>query len=80
MSTPAVSAREAEVLALLGEHLSNAEISARLFISVRTVESHVSALLRKLDEPDRRALSRRAAGMTRTERPRPAPSLPVPLT
>ncbi|MEU1557072.1 LuxR C-terminal-related transcriptional regulator [Streptomyces scabiei] len=80
MSTPAVSAREAEVLALLGEHLSNAEISARLFISVRTVESHVSALLRKLDEPDRRALSRRAADTARAERPRPAPSLPAPLT
>ncbi|MDX3521952.1 ATP-binding protein [Streptomyces scabiei] len=80
MSTPAVSAREAEVLALLGEHLSNAEISARLFISVRTVESHVSALLRKLDEPDRRALSRRAADMARAERPRPAASLPAPLT
>ncbi|MFM9588369.1 ATP-binding protein [Streptomyces scabiei] len=80
MSTPAVSAREAEVLALLGEHLSNAEISARLFISVRTVESHVSALLRKLGEPDRRALSRRAADTARAERPRPAPSLPAPLT
>ncbi|MFE7765829.1 ATP-binding protein [Streptomyces sp. NPDC057438] len=80
MSSPAVSAREAEVLALLGEHLSNAEISARLFISVRTVESHVSALLRKLGEPDRRALSRRAADMARAERPRPAPALPAPLT
>ena len=37
-----VSAREAEVLAAVGEHLTNAEIAARLFISVRTVESHVS--------------------------------------
>ncbi len=44
----AVSARESQVLAALGEHLSNAEISARMFISVRTVESHVSSLLRKL--------------------------------
>ncbi|MEV4200531.1 ATP-binding protein [Micromonospora globbae] len=52
-----VSAREAEVLALLGEHRTNAEIAARLFISVRTVESHVSSLLRKHDVPDRRALS-----------------------
>ena len=34
-----VSAREAEVLAALGEHLTNAEIAARLFISVRTVEA-----------------------------------------
>jgi predicted ATPase/DNA-binding CsgD family transcriptional regulator len=85
MSGPAVSAREAEVLALLGEHLSNAEISARLFISVRTVESHVSSLLRKLELPDRRALSRRAAELARAElaraeRSRPAPALPAPLT
>ncbi|ULR55327.1 ATP-binding protein [Streptomyces deccanensis] len=80
MSSPVISAREADVLALLGEHLSNAEISARLFISVRTVESHVSALLRKLDEPDRRALSRHAADLARADRRRPAPALPAPLT
>jgi len=52
-----ISAREAEVLAALGERLSNAEIGARLFISVRTVESHVSSLLRKLQVADRRALA-----------------------
>ncbi|MFG1750243.1 ATP-binding protein [Streptosporangium sandarakinum] len=77
---PAVSAREAEVLTLLGEHLSNAEIAARLFISVRTAESHVSSLLRKLGLPDRRALARHAAELARTEEPRPAPALPAPLT
>ncbi|HEU5036389.1 MAG TPA: helix-turn-helix transcriptional regulator, partial [Nocardioides sp.] len=43
-----MSAREAEVLAAVAEHLTNAEIASRLFISVRTVESHVSSLLRKL--------------------------------
>jgi predicted ATPase/DNA-binding CsgD family transcriptional regulator len=58
-----VSAREAEVLAAVGEHLTNAEISARLFISVRTVESHVSSLLRKLQVGDRRALAAAAATM-----------------
>ena len=63
-----VSAREAEVLAALGEHLTNAEIGARLFISVRTVESHVSSLLRKLQVDDRRALAAVAA----TLRPTPA--------
>ena len=52
-----ISAREAEVLAAVGEHLTNAEISERLFISVRTVESHVSSLLRKLQVDDRRALA-----------------------
>ncbi len=49
--------REAEVLQLVGQRLSNAEIAKTLFISERTVESHVSALLRKLDLPDRRALA-----------------------
>jgi predicted ATPase/DNA-binding CsgD family transcriptional regulator len=74
---PAISAREAEVLASLGEHLTNAEIAGRLFISVRTVESHVSSLLRKLGVSDRRALARIGA------RPAAAPPparLPVPLT
>lgn len=80
MSTPVISAREAEVLALLGEHLSNAEIAARLVISVRTVESHVSSLLRKLEVPDRRALSRRAAESAHAERSRSAPALPARLT
>ncbi|MGW3725951.1 ATP-binding protein, partial [Streptomyces sp. NPDC000851] len=78
MSSPVISAREADVLALLGEHLSNAEIAARLFISVRTVESHVSSLLRKLEVPDRRVLSRRAAELARAEQS--APALPAPLT
>ncbi|MFJ5775503.1 ATP-binding protein [Streptomyces sp. NPDC093094] len=80
MATPVISARETDVLALLGEHLSNAEIAARLFISVRTVESHVSALLRKLVMPDRRALSRHANALAREERSRPAAALPAPLT
>src|SRR5215813_5022682 len=56
-TTAGISAREAEILTLVGEHRSNAEIGAQLFISVRTVETHVSSLLRKLGVPDRRALA-----------------------
>ncbi|MFE5522279.1 ATP-binding protein [Streptomyces virginiae] len=75
-----ISPREAEVLELVGDHLSNAEIGARLYISVRTVETHVSSLLRKLEVPDRRALARRASDRSRTDRSHPAPALPTRLT
>ncbi|OZM82802.1 LuxR C-terminal-related transcriptional regulator [Pseudonocardia sp. MH-G8] len=72
-----VSAREAEVLSAVGEHLSNAEIAARLFISVRTVESHVSSLLRKLGAQDRRALTLLSGQRTAAV---PSPALPPALT
>ncbi|MEU8171450.1 LuxR C-terminal-related transcriptional regulator [Microbispora hainanensis] len=75
-----ISPREAEVLELVGAHLSNAEIAARLCISVRTVESHVSSLLRKLEVQDRRALARRAPEPAGAAPSRPAPVLPAPLT
>src|SRR5262245_9199813 len=75
-----VTPRAAEVLARVVEHLSNADIAALLFISVRTVETHVSALLRKLDVPDRRALARYAADLAHTGRAAPALSLPSSLT
>src|SRR5213593_3304869 len=70
-----VSAREAEVLTALGDRLTNAEIASRLFISVRTVESHVSALLRKFDVGSRRdlaALARRRIESAPVRRPLPA--------
>jgi predicted ATPase/DNA-binding CsgD family transcriptional regulator len=53
-----ISSREREVWSLVAAHLTNKEIAARLCVSVRTVESHVSALMRKLQLADRRALAR----------------------
>ena len=48
-----LTARQAEVLQLLDEGLSNIEIADRLFVSPRTVENHVSAVLTKLDSSTR---------------------------
>jgi predicted ATPase/DNA-binding CsgD family transcriptional regulator len=84
-SEAAISAREAEVLASVAERLTNAEIAERLFISVRTVESHVSSLLRKLQVTDRRELADAAAAVLATDRPawpggHAFAALPTPLT
>jgi DNA-binding CsgD family transcriptional regulator/tetratricopeptide (TPR) repeat protein len=51
-----LTAREAEVLALVAEGLSDRDIGTRLFISHRTVERHVSNLLAKLDAARRSEL------------------------
>jgi DNA-binding NarL/FixJ family response regulator len=43
-----LTAREVEVLVLLRSGLGNAEIAKQLFLSSKTVEHHISAILRKL--------------------------------
>lgn len=52
-NTAGLTARESEVLALVAEGLRNKEIGQRLFLSPRTVDHHVSAILRKLDADTR---------------------------
>jgi DNA-binding CsgD family transcriptional regulator/tetratricopeptide (TPR) repeat protein len=53
--------REHEVLDLICARHTNAEIAGKLFISVKTVDHHVSAVLAKLGAPTRRAAASRAA-------------------
>src|SRR5712691_2284630 len=73
-----VTERETEVLFLVAERLRNREIAGRLYVSVRTVESHVAALLRKLGVTDRATLAEMGVELRRTARTGTA--LPAPLT
>jgi LuxR family transcriptional regulator, maltose regulon positive regulatory protein len=54
-TTLPLSDRELEVLRLLAQGLSNAEIGKRLFLSAHTVKRHVANILGKLDLPSRAA-------------------------
>lgn len=49
------------MLALIAQGLRNADIAERLFLSRKTVDHHVSAILRKLDVRTRRGASAEAA-------------------
>jgi DNA-binding CsgD family transcriptional regulator len=58
--------REQEILQLLSEGQSNDEIAASLFISVRTVEHHVSAILGKLGATRRKDAAEEARRLRHT--------------
>jgi DNA-binding NarL/FixJ family response regulator len=52
-STDMLTTREREILQLLADGLSNADVAARLFISAETVKSHVRHILTKLEADTR---------------------------
>ena len=61
LANPAgLTTRQVEVLRLLEDGLTNAELAERLFLSIKTVDHHVSAILTKLDVTKRRDAVRRA--------------------
>jgi DNA-binding NarL/FixJ family response regulator len=57
-----LTATERRVVELIGEGLANRAIATDLFVSRRTVESHVSAAYRKLEVTSRVELARLALG------------------
>lgn len=59
-----LTAREAEVAALVAQGLSDSDIAERLSISRRTAEHHVSSILLKLGATSRRELDERLAPLT----------------
>jgi DNA-binding NarL/FixJ family response regulator len=62
--------RELEVLAFLADGLRNAQIAERLVVSQRTVDHHVSAILRKLDVETRGEAAAEAIRLGLTDTPR----------
>lgn len=59
--SPIITRREKEVLLLVAEGLTNAEIAEKLFISIPTVNTHRKSLLSKFDVSNTASLIRQAA-------------------
>ena len=64
-----LTSRQLEVLILIADGLTNAEIADRLVVSPRTAEHHVAAVLRKLGAATRRDAARRAFELGLSARP-----------
>jgi DNA-binding NarL/FixJ family response regulator len=63
-----LTSRQIEILELLTDGLTNAEIAARLYITPKTVAHHVSAILGKLDVRSRKQAAAAAARFGLSER------------
>jgi DNA-binding NarL/FixJ family response regulator len=57
-ATPGLTRREREVLGLLAEGLTNAQIADRLVISLATVKTYLSTIYTKIGVPSRTAAMR----------------------
>jgi DNA-binding CsgD family transcriptional regulator len=71
-----LTAREREIAGLIAQGTTNREIAAYLVLSERTVENHVSHILRKLDLRSRTAIAAWVARHGRSSDP-PSPSAPL---
>jgi DNA-binding NarL/FixJ family response regulator len=69
-----LTSRELQILPLLAEGLTNAEIARRIVRSEKTVDHHISAILRKLDVRSRNDAAATAGrlGLIPERRARPA--------
>ena len=56
-----LTAREVEVLRLVAQGLTDAQVAERLFVSLATVKTHLRSIYGKLDVPSRTAAARFAA-------------------
>ena len=63
-----LTSRQIEVLHLMDDGLTNAELAARLYLSAKTVDHHVSAILAKLNVSNRREAVRRGRALGITHR------------